>query len=81
MKFNCDNFSFFSFSFKFFYLKAHTYSIVHLFVDSSIVRADKMFNNLYTNDTGVESPNLANKFLLSKFGYVSSLYAYMRSSI
>ena len=40
-----------------------------------------MFNNLYTNDTGVESPNLANKFLLSKFGYVSSLYAYMRSSI
>lgn len=46
--------------------------------DTSMLKAENMFNLLYPNDNGLESPNLANKFLLSNSG-IKSIDQYMGS--
>jgi len=45
---------------------------------SSMLKNENMFNNLYPRDNGLESPNLANKFLFNNTG-VKSIESYMKS--
>lgn len=48
------------------------------FNDSSMLKIENMFSNLYPKDNGLESPNLANKFLFNNTG-IKSIESYMKT--
>ena len=47
------------------------YIINIITIISSIFRAESIFDNLYDNDNGLESPNVSNKFLFANIGLQS----------